>query len=107
MISFPPSKESFISSNGKQPKISLAVQERIRETCMLAGIDAVKVVGLPELTEAPLLKKILAKGSNREIQKVKREQKIKENMAGMDKRIQQYKLERQKAKLAKKPELPF
>jgi hypothetical protein len=76
LISFPPQKEDFLPLvvNGKQvpPKISLEIQKRIRDTCRLAGIDAETVVGLPPLPEIKMPKHYLAKGSKREIEKVKR-----------------------------------
>ena len=51
-IAFPPPKEDFFSRTGRlgkllPPRISLEEQQQIRLTCKLAGIDPVKVVGLP------------------------------------------------------------
>jgi hypothetical protein len=97
MISFPPPKEyflPFVTTDGKilPPRVSYQFQWRIRRACEAAKIDAEKVVGLPPLPKESLFpKQLLQKGSQRPIEKAKRQQKVQENMEKMEQRIAQYK----------------
>ncbi|KAJ3217159.1 hypothetical protein HDU67_008379 [Dinochytrium kinnereticum] len=114
-IAFPPPPSSFapfrtLDGEMRSPRISQRNQARIRKACLLAGLDPVKVVGLPPADIAAEAKKSvykMPKGSKKEMQKFEREKKIAENMSRMDDKIAAWKEERRKARDAKKPDMPF
>jgi hypothetical protein len=82
-IAFPPPPSYFLpfkTQSGKvlPPRISLSMQNRIRETCKIAGVDPVKVVGLPsepckqDLFDCLPESFFLPKGYKEELQKYQR-----------------------------------
>ncbi|KAI9205366.1 uncharacterized protein BJ171DRAFT_441565 [Polychytrium aggregatum] len=96
---------TFFDGRPRPPKISLKQQERIREACWMAGLDPVKTVGLPEVSEEKTVQ--LPRGSQHEVDRYERQKKIRENMSGMADRIATWRKERRAAKQASKPEQPF
>jgi predicted DNA-binding antitoxin AbrB/MazE fold protein len=84
-----------------KPKISYAKQLRIKSCADLIGVDTVFKLSQPELTVK------LPKGSKTLLEKADRQKRVSENMKRMDKRIEEYRKERRKAKEAKKPDMPF
>ncbi|KAJ3080743.1 hypothetical protein HK102_002847 [Quaeritorhiza haematococci] len=123
-IAFPPPKAYFqpqsnIDGQPRPPRISGRNQERIREVCLIAGIDPVKVVGLPETPvtvgaaenvkgdEKVDAMESLPRGSKRVLDKYEREKKIEDNMAKMQERIAKWREEKRKLKEKNRPDMPF
>ncbi|KAI8851606.1 hypothetical protein BC829DRAFT_360959, partial [Chytridium lagenaria] len=115
-IAFPPPPTAFvpfrtIDGELRSPRISQRNQARIRKACVLAGLDAEKVVGLPPAPVKIFGKKIsyLSNMSCVHLTYLTffREKKIMENMSKMDDKLSAWREERRKAKESKKPDMPF
>ncbi|KAJ3094763.1 hypothetical protein HDU97_007623 [Phlyctochytrium planicorne] len=132
-IAFPPPPSAFtvfktLDGELRPPRISVRNQARIRKACLLAGLDAKGIVGLPDPVrkgknvEASDASKTdggkgkgkgrdaqakMPKGSKKEIAKFERKKKIEENMAKMDERIAAWREERRKLKSSNRPDMPF
>ncbi|KAJ3041157.1 hypothetical protein HDV00_009872 [Rhizophlyctis rosea] len=111
-IAFPPPASYYLPTtlpNGKvrPPQINERLQEVLRETCLIAGLDPVKHMGLPEVKKKERLSEKLPLGPQTIVSQYQREKKILENLAQMDERIAQYRRERRQAKEDAKSEMPF